>query len=423
MGIGTSRVINHSRTLTQQIYRDAQHLVAPNPATIGNADGGGVLIIINHAVDSEMLDTRLGGIHDPVTDFRSDQLLFFYDNRASPLEPLTPANTSSFANSSNAPYARIWYGHVEPTAADGLSSSGLGRFANDWVLGRHALLLDEELPVSPVHANGVHESAPVTFYTAIPVANREMRWALTDVAYYSFNNPNSNAYAAALDSVFGGPGINRQIVGAAGANTFLENYEGGLGMDFATYRDRALRLPFATDRMRTNPIPDGADYESWRIAQGHTYMMSGVSEFIVEFAGDYNPVDGEIDADDGPGGSGDTIWYGHYNRNTGGIHNMPFVNEPPVPPFAIATGSEPNPAYVTIGGSGAFIFRHDDTTYWPRLIRIRYRLHDADGVLAGQNEFRRNDGLDNDGDGTNDNVEESEEAGKWFEMIIPVNRS
>lgn len=106
----------------------------------------------------------------------------------------------------------------------------------------------------------------------------------------------------------------------------------------------------------------------------------------------------------------------------------------------------------------AFVFRHDDegienstqdivgkwtgreeqTSFWPYLLRVRYKLHDARGQLqAGNVAGWPNDGIDNDGDGRTDEngttvphlgpggpeVADFElDNGIWFEQVIPVNR-
>jgi len=216
------------------------------------------------------------------------------------------------------------------------------------------------------------------------------------------------------------------------------------------YHSRALRLAYVSKRLRANPYPlfDAGNlqrqYQAWSIAQMHPIFARGVSDFVVEFAGDYDnddPTDGiqgpdgQIDLDDPTDGS--IRWYAHdgfqnnpdpsalgYNNSlpktysfepvrsavgtivdtsTGGVANEAYyIDDTSVAPY----NATPAVAHV----DGAFIFRHDDDdaynppttdgSLWPHLIRIRYRLHDPDGVVM-------------QGDG---------QHGKWFETIIAVNR-
>jgi len=414
-GIATSRVINASRAANSQFFRDARGMLPPRAASAGSADGGGMLIIVNHRISGvDFNDPRFGGTYTRAEPLRSDQLLYIYDNGTDPLEPLAPSAPATFSSSTDAPFARIWYGHVLRTergsngaTANAIGTSGsINRFGHELTLGRHVLYMDENDATAPtlVHTTGVVYNASVNGYTpgtdlAAAITSPTLRDALADISWFSYRNPLSQVVTTTGD-----PG--RRLVGAAAENTFLENW-----MPFATYNTRALSMAFLADALRTNPIPEGNSYWSSQVAQGHTYFMAGVSDFIVEFAGDYNsPFDGKVDVTV----SNDIIWYSHFN---GGNPN-PAV-------FATGPGSEPSPSYLAPVGAvadAAFVFRHDDVANWPHMLRIRYHLHDPKGSLTGVNEALLSNTLDDNFDGVPEDPEEAVESGKWFEVILRVNR-
>ena len=57
---------------------------------------------------------------------------------------------------------------------------------------------------------------------------------------------------------------------------------------------------------------------------------------------------------------------------------------------------------------------------WPRLIRLRVRLHDSQGLVASYSDEFLINGRDNDGDGVVNNPEEGHMSGIWFEYIFAV---
>lgn len=57
---------------------------------------------------------------------------------------------------------------------------------------------------------------------------------------------------------------------------------------------------------------------------------------------------------------------------------------------------------------------------WPRLIRIRLRLHDSQGLVFSYSDEALVNGRDDDGDGVVDNPEEGRFAGIWYEFILAV---
>lgn len=57
---------------------------------------------------------------------------------------------------------------------------------------------------------------------------------------------------------------------------------------------------------------------------------------------------------------------------------------------------------------------------WPRLLRLRFRLHDREGLVTSYSDEALINGRDNDGDGRVNNPEEGTMSGIWFEYILAV---
>ncbi len=381
-GAALSQVLPGSRAISDHLVRDAE-------AMIGPADDG-ILIIVNQVIG----DTDNDGQFDPGEGVpcllpdgtevnrlvRSDQLIFIRD--AARIDPVAPRSADNFASSSNAPYARIWYGHLLRTNQDGSPpSGGLGtdpnRLCNNWILGRQALFLQDD--PSYIGTDDVLPSGAVVGYgTQInPAIPAELRMGLTDVAWYSFNNPLSS---------------NPLLVGPTGA--LFED-----SMTYFNYRLRARSLTFYDQRLHVNPHPTGTTFQSAQIAQMHPYLVENVSDFVVEFAIDLDN-NGEVDTYGygGPLDPDNTIrWYGLNDPPS-----YPAINEQPK--YEINPGM-PNPTI--------WFFRHDYAPFWPHLIRIRYRLHDRHGRFQGERQY------------TSDHTDPqwaAHRSGQWFEQIIKVNR-
>ena len=164
--------------------------------------------------------------------------------------------------------------------------------------------------------------------------------------------------------------------------------------------------------------------------------MSNVSDFIVEYAADADN-DGEIDIDSNNNGWPDNgtlgsplqiAWYGNYDET---LNQWIYPGNPANPDaggagfdFTSAAWTDPyDPVDAPAGLDNAelaHVWRHDDdnvnpmgdpgASKWPLLLRIRYRMHDQRGDLMTSKY---------DTGGTN---QYEPIAGKWFEVIIPVNR-
>ncbi|MGB0768409.1 MAG: type II secretion system protein [Phycisphaeraceae bacterium] len=417
--VQTSKVIATTRVVNEQIDNDAAAMIGPS----ASVNEGGFLVIYQRRLPA-------GTIRDPQTlteapnavPLRIDQMVFIRD--AQGLSAMTPLNNASYgttlvglANDK----AKVWYGHVQRTEPDGTRSAaantalgeadaGLDRIANDFILGRQALLFDptntatnNALSVNATnitHATSAYYNAPVVNSGFVTPSNVFM--GLTDVT----NQDYSGFYALLTDNV----PINDEV----------------------DYLNTLYR--FNNDRLRVNtsPDPDATNFAAGAIAQGHPILAPGCSEFIIDFAADLNG-DGQIDTAFG-GQSATTdapiFWYDALDpvQNTiGGATNW------------VGGLGIPRPFVNLNANAKAFIFRVNDHfsfedqggvvgtpntahSYWPYLIRIRYRLHDTRGRLTSNHPLALRDGIDNDGDGAIDENNEDQISGRWFERIIRVPR-
>lgn len=468
-GVGLSHVLDDSRAMMQQFARDAALMIGPDGKLIdGTPSGssqGGVLIILQKRVQATVPDRFSGEKRRYV---RSDQLVFIRPGDGE--NPLSPSLPNNYTNTNSAPFVRVWYGHGRRTAANGtdddmdpatpddltraLNANHLGapmgrnELASKWILCRQALQMIPS-PITDIHFNGgwvrCGENSSGTgslagYGMSLPNAIRPMMYmGLTDVAYFAYEG----------DSAHGG------MVG--GRENDFPSWHSPLyrlwaedGTNDAEYVRRAvLNYTYGRKQLRVNPKPTFAagdpqrDYAAWQVAQMHPYMMAGVSDFIVEFAGDYygatgtsGDPDGNIDVEpntpiagtDANGldyqyPRGNIIWYTHrLFANEPGIMGNSFDSTKPVtyrfpttyPGYDMNPKGWPGPDSAP-HADAAFVFRHDDEAIdrngdnvidardcrWPYLIRLRWRMHDPTNRLWDP------------ADG---------EAGKWFEQIIAVPR-
>ncbi len=358
-GQSGGEILANSRIIGDQIERDFLHMVGPKD--------GGILVIVNQRIDGvrthEDEPAGLGNLQNR----RVDQLLFIC--RRANEEPMTPGGTGNFNNSSEASFLRMWYGHGQRTAADGMDDGnfdvvdGANEFASDWILSRQALFLDPTggnikaqtaLFDSPMTSSDLGFTGALLYNGISTIAN----YGLTDDA---------NANGAIVG--WGDPN-------ASQTDRLWERLQAD------EYAPRAYRYAFIKQRLRVNPRPimDKTNgYESWQIAQMHGYLSGHVSSFIVEFAGDYDPIDGDIDRD----GDDNIQWYG--------MSNLPPLSDPNgfVEQDNTDTDGQPiqdaSRSQDGIDADVRFVFRHGthQATNWPKLIRIRYRLHDYRNLTSG----------------------------------------
>lgn len=371
-GIKTSNALAHARAVGTQLKTDTDAML-PSNATLGQ---GGYLVIFNGS--TEALVKQPDGT-ERLEVIRTDQLVFIRSGGGT-MTSLTPVDNSTLSSDFSSDTAKVWYGHARRANTDGTAGVGFGTgldtFANDWVLARHALLM------APTDAagNDVIASASAVY--------------LDDTRVTASTLQRGGSYPhGPQDASFGFSDLtNQTFLGGGNVSETLAN----TGTE-ADYLDQAFAE--VTLRVLTQIDTNIDAFASWQSAQTHSYLAANVSDFIVEFAGDYNtPTDGEIDTDDGAGnptgGADDPIfWYS--------VNSLPAATTPAIEtsvnlaPFEYAESAD--------GPQAAFIFRVDDTANWPSLMRIRYRIHDPQGRLGSFD------------DATNSTI-----SGRFFEHILYV---
>ncbi len=428
VGMKTGEMLVESETLGTQLDKDATAMRGPD-----STGGGGFLVIAQKLlyVDSNTNGTWDSGeglrFHKPngeevIEPVRSDQLIFIRNaSSGRKIHALTPKQSSQLDTDIQADYARVWYGHLIRTHSDGATTDTLSdgnapnAFANGLVLGRQALLLADKAdsssnftPASDIHAADATWAAAVN-NSGTTISSPQLYESLTDVADQTLTN---------------------------GADGILDDagYTDDGSFD---YPDDVYAYTVPANRPWVNTNPNTSDstieenYEAWRLAQMHMNQASNVSDFIVEFAGDYSPIDNKIDKDS----DGNIKWYtaSSFANASGSDSSKPVTYDG----SAVVTGTAPNTAYYEDQTStplppstadAVFIFRDDDdqpfssgsspavNSKWPYLIRIRYRMHDVEGQVQSTV-------LDNNGtpsDATDDTWKPV--VGQWFEHVIAVQR-
>ncbi len=402
MGAGTSDIIGASRVIGERISRDAAQMLTPSQNILviinrraGDLDSNGVFA----APPTEGVAVMGPGGESIRRWVRSDHLVFF---RAVKLptsdpayeQPLCPQSATSLSNDLVGPIdaGRIWYGHGLRTRPDGTSdvgallghrtaNLGVNAVASDWILCRHLLMFD---------------SAAAFNYTSTAPA-------------YTNNATVSNHLASGLTLNSGVTDLARvtrsTVVSGVSANYAVE----------------APKLAFETNRLLVNPTLNGSVLAGSNVAQGlarmHSMLAARVSDFIVEFAGDYvtgttivGPADGNIDTHT----DGSIKWYTDFSTKNGpAATDWPNTWQPDVDNTAFQDGGSA-PIYTNDANGGVFIWRAGGTNY-PHLIRIRYRLNVSSGKVG--------DGRADPSDPYSAAAREGDPgAGRWFEVIIPVNR-
>lgn len=430
----TELIISGGRQPATEPYDWYGRMVGPKGREPGQP--GGFLVVVQRLITNVpvTIDDQLKLNY--TNNVRSDQLMFIYDQQPmfdqtgkKRLPPLAPANINSYGgdmiNSINSDYVRIWYGHVlqvpDGVPADtyppaSISQIDLGNqtadnpnaLAQDWVLGRHAMFLmkDGINPITSVaytpfgiHINGVTAFSGLNGISGSPART----WnGIADVS------------SATLQDLTGNP---LQVVGMPVASA-------------TQYQAQILSVGHAFFPLLTSGKPASGMMRPIETAASHTYFMGGVSDFIVEWAGDvvtgesFIPTaasiaagpDGELDRDE----DGRIKWYTHspYSNPVLAVGGLPANNINAPVTYPVPTRPSPNqyPPYNTTPparADAAFVWQHEGSpgfTSWPWMLRIRYRLHDRRGQFEGREIT------------VNTATRETEpEAGAWFETIIPVN--
>lgn len=390
-GTSAGNVLHKARTIGDQIRRDAEQMVGPRE--------GGVLVIVNHVTaDMAILPDDIdAGISRPV---RSDQIMFI--RRRGELQPLTPQDQNTLSNASDANYVKLWLGHALEADTDGSAPSPdeLSEPALDWIFGRQALFLDNT-PTTATAEAAFFDADVETLGSSIGAPT--LRHGLSDVAHYGLNEETDvdDPATSGVDERHGAiTGLRPSDSGGSGAAhdgaPLYHDRRLWTTLEPDEYATRAYDYTYAVERLLARPVPVGADYAAWKIAQIHPVLGRRVGDIVVEFAGDYDDTAG-IDRDGGA-----IRWYG--------LNDMPPpTSDPDTNPgeFVEVTTSTVRPNPIVDNGpsaplaSRAFVFRHGPgATNWPHLIRIRYRIYDDDGQVRG---------TDN-------------RPGVWFEQVLHVNR-
>lgn len=469
-GAHLSQILTHSRIASDQLFRDAKYMVGPaNDDDPLNPIIPGFMVILNHYAG----DTDGDGIEDPGEGLliptgdqyneprdrwqkhllRSDQLVFFREAQTGSdrLQSLTPGSTGKFDSDAAAGYARVWYGIVLRTDADGTGPlNAMGGAPNataiDLVLGRQALLLAGgtsgltgvvTLPGQTSDlANSMYaEPAALsdsTRFDLSPVLNSgasgspKLFQAMTDVMNLEFN--------ALLDSTYPGPGPLYEWAGMLEPILPLTPIS---NLPTTAYKQSAYTWAYAGvgERLRTNPTPPQS-LLAWNVGQQHTWFVPHTSEFIIDFAADIvddlptGTPDGAPDRepDEHPALSGtDSLgrayaydagikWYSHFSNNpTDGAFDSTKALTWGIPTTGFHSGVTSYPPYdaspqlpgsVAMAANAAFVFGHtkESAKWWPYMLRVRYRLHDRAGNITARDPITRQTTI----------------AGRWFEQILRV---
>lgn len=439
-GVQLADIIANQRAMGEQFYEDAATMLAPLPTgtPLSTSTTPGVLAIVNYEINraGNLVMTESNGSGRETTNefVRSDQLLFLKSNPSTGVQTRAPISVSGYAGQGDllADGSMVWYGHGNRTNPDGTPSNdlenttGMNRNPWQWVLARKELYFTNTGETVPaVNVNGVVWNSAVSGYAGNAAAA-----GVPEVNYSGLADVSNRALVATSPT----------------ANGFFDtNSTTGLGDATlpGTYRTALYNCMFMRPAGRVQ-INDGpiSPYQSWRIAQMHPYFMQGVSDFIVEFAGDYHDdasngvfPDGTPDLDYGTGGTGydglpddtpvtatqgNVVWYS--------------MNNPPVlSPAAAALFTDPYDAtpWTTLGltpattsAAVAFTWQHDEPDAWPYMIRIRYRLHDGRGRIASTQDTSVDDNMGRGGGSYYVLPTEEVEpiTGRWFEIIMPVKR-
>ena len=408
-GIATSSMMLDVEAFSDQFQDDINYMIGPSTDS-----PGGVLVILNGQVkDSNIVDSDIKSGYQRTV--RSDQVIFLRDARH--LRSQTPRNPDTFENEVRAATARVWYGHVERASPQGLSyfdlnasgeagkdepqvgglgepdiipftneavTPGINQLAANWVVGRQGLLFAGDDAAGGIHVDNSSFDPK--------------RWSFDVAGYESMTSerkklmPRAKLHWGVSD-----------VTDEASDELQCRLSEDEIASDPNAYAQEMYRYVFGRERLRVNPRPSNQEVESWHVAQMHPYMLANVSDFIVEFAGDFaEPRDGAIDTDM----NGRIIWYSHFPDEklsvvrpaTGNQIGMFNDENRPQASAIYDTTNQPKLA------DAAFVFRHSDndptTCMWPQLLRLRYRVHDRGGL------FRDKDDL----------------PGRWYELVVPIKR-
>jgi prepilin-type N-terminal cleavage/methylation domain-containing protein len=438
--VQNSKTIAANRSINEQITIDADNMIGPSADTTN--DEPGYIVILQQRLNNVLMIDPRNLSTSTVPELRSDQVVFIRD--AEGLRSMTPQGDSSYRSNFiglAGDRAKVWYGHALRSKPDGDrigtdadqqlggANAGFDSVGSNFILGRQAMLFNP--------TNSETNNSLITNFANVTYARQPWQLSRVDNTAYPHSG-RDRAYMGLSDITlwrYGPSTGNNTLLGALTNGVLDSNGDyGTTNLDTSDYLNTLYTYPSAETvrlRVNTSPDPEETDYATWAIAQGHPILAQNCSEIIVDFAADLNG-NGRIDRRDFGGTADDDIgaiwWYDALRQSDLGT---------------TATGvwrnqtSQPAQPYVNItGDKKAFVFRVDDArsfadaggilgtpgtdhSYWPYLIRIRYRLHDTRGRLTSNYDEPN---VDNNGDGNVDENDDAKISGRWFERIIRVNR-
>ena len=401
VGRSTSEIIQSAMVARNQLVDDVEAMTPPG-------DDYGFLMIVQKRYSNDPNEAGVGitglklrrddvdydesGHNSPTyCEVRSDQLVFLREQ--DDLEPVAPAYNDSFSAERQitpGSRVRVWYGHVRLTNENGDgAATGTDRLdfpggpdgapASEWVLGRQAMFLDpgSVAPPPDVYINSGAKQVDAYDGTGAPY----------------------NVWYSGLSDV-----IDLDMAGVAPLTAIYPDYPRDLYfLGFGAYDNVGASRPWCnTHALRGTPL------EAWRMAQSHAVMLANVSEFQVDFAGDYTPVDildivdpqnsiyagKPIDEDR----DGNIVWYDSYDHPLPVLLPLPL----PAPTYYQGPSTLQGPLFFVVhdrehapGDDGTLPSTADAVflwgprsesnallSDWPYLIRVRYRVHDKGGKLA-----------------------------------------
>lgn len=418
-GIQRSTLVQQALSAETRLRNDFADMIGPNRAL--NAPAGAILVI--PGLREGTLPVPGGG----ATKFwlRSDQLVFFYDAQNGGLAPGTgngQAMTSLTKIGVKSSQAKVWIGHVRRDTVEPES-------ALDWTLGRQAtLLVDPDMSVvnTPANLNTSLILSPLgTGNDKLDIA----AFGLEEIANWmrGLYAPAGNPPAAPPDTAM----INAFAVPPAPATGVL----------------LATQLPSVVTQPQNNT--DGG-LTAADILGGHRIFLSHVSEIVVQYTVD-TASDGFMDTIGSSRQTGPLLWYPQDSAFTyllsGPVAPAPKVfypqdDQPRVVHLGYYQGPDDPTKYFTTNGNKspypnfggtltapqyaaamtAYAAHHNGwrpssaappaQSKWPRMIRIRYRLHDSDGAVNSVNEEFATNGRDN--------AFGNRCSGIWFEHVFAV---
>lgn len=410
-GAATADIIGAAEAFASQLRQDGDAMVGPHayvetgqptPTEFANQQAeGGILIIVNQELTGRV--QPLSGAGEVTRNVRVDQLVFIRtrDPEQFPITSGDPQTFTPHQDNGAARFTRVWYGHPR-TAALNTAGTALNptwqTTAVRLVGGRQELFL-ADFPLTGTlpgcRANGAYTTAPVAWTGDNPPWSGWLLWhGITDYAY-------AGLYDTRTTAEHPNGAIVGQATGAGdeyGANRPQRLWSYLSDTDYANRAVTNYSYTTNNQRLLAAEMPLDANMPTWAVNQMHANMITHCSDFVVEFAGDYSPRDGLIDEDTA---DNDGIqWYSRIADSDRNVVNTLTTSQ--LPTLVTGTGTNPLSNYT------AFVFRHNDDTawdgstgsYWPHLIRVRYRLHDVRGQVRS----------------------DTDDYGVWFEHVIKVRR-